>query len=70
MKNLNHFKIPDLNLGMGKNIRKFNKGKQLEIIDFLPDEYQCAISGELFENKISHDLICIYKYCKGEWIFK
>lgn len=67
---LTEFGIPELNKGIEKNNKRFNKGLQTEMPDFLLKPFQCPVSAEMFETKLYHKLNCKYKYCKKGWSFK
>ena len=67
---LTDFGIPELNKGVEKNNRRFNKGLQTEMMDFSPRPHQCSVSGEMFKTKLQHKLHCRYRYCKSGWVFR
>ena len=66
---LTDFNIPELNFGIRKNNKRFNKGLQTEMFDFKLKDYKCRVSGQIFKTKLQHKLKCKYRYCKSGWEF-
>ncbi len=42
---------------------------QLQVNDFPLKKHKCRITGQIFESIFDHNQNCIYKYCKGGWMF-
>ena len=41
----------------------------MEIPDFPMDEFKCPISKKVYEDRNFHRKLCIYKYCKKNWVW-